>query len=258
MRAHATRPWRGRRRRRRSRSDSTPRISAARPARVAISAALPRRMAISTSARMRCALRVRSRSPAPTGSSTTGTPAALAARPARIIDSTHSVVSVPMLSTSAPATVAISGDLLRSVGHHRQSTDRERGVGGLVHHDEVGDLVHERALLADPAERFARCQRRGGLEVRGHDGRPTLKGAGRRATGRVCTKSSKSADAACRSPPSTGASARLRTSRTSTGPSPEPMSTRPWATAADAISAAARAAGASGHPWARYLPDAGE
>ena len=46
--------------------------------------------------------------PAPTGSSTTGTPARFAARPASSIASTQSSESVPMLSTSAAATEAIS------------------------------------------------------------------------------------------------------------------------------------------------------
>ncbi len=46
--------------------------------------------------------------PAPTGSSTTGTPAWFAALPAASMASTQGSESVPMLSTSAPASVAIS------------------------------------------------------------------------------------------------------------------------------------------------------
>ena len=46
--------------------------------------------------------------PAPTGSSTTGTPASFAAFPASSIASIQGFDSVPMFSTSAPATDAIS------------------------------------------------------------------------------------------------------------------------------------------------------
>jgi hypothetical protein len=76
---------------------------------VAISAELPRTTAIRRSASSRREVSVRYVvAPAPTGSSTTGTPARLAARPARTIDSTQSSESVPMLSTSAEAALAIS------------------------------------------------------------------------------------------------------------------------------------------------------
>ena len=46
--------------------------------------------------------------PAPTGSSTTGTPRAFAARPATSIASTQWDESVPMFRTSAPANPTIS------------------------------------------------------------------------------------------------------------------------------------------------------
>ena len=46
--------------------------------------------------------------PAPTGSSTTGTPRSFAARPASSIASTQCGESVPMLRTSAPASATIS------------------------------------------------------------------------------------------------------------------------------------------------------
>ena len=46
--------------------------------------------------------------PAPTGSSTTGTPAWLARLPASTIDSTVRALSVPMFKTSAPAMEAMS------------------------------------------------------------------------------------------------------------------------------------------------------
>ncbi len=89
--------------------DSTPRISAAAPARNATSAALPRTTATSTSSRMRRAESLRRVvAPAPTGSSTTGTPARLAALPARTIESTRSGHSVPMFRTTAPAIEANS------------------------------------------------------------------------------------------------------------------------------------------------------
>ena len=72
-------------------------------------------MATETSAMIRRAASVRIRvAPAPTGSSTTGAPCRLAARPASTIASTHSGESVPMLSTSAPATAAISSTSSRA------------------------------------------------------------------------------------------------------------------------------------------------
>ena len=46
--------------------------------------------------------------PAPTGSSTTGTPARLALCPAKIMESTVRAFSVPMFNTSACAMAAIS------------------------------------------------------------------------------------------------------------------------------------------------------
>ena len=55
--------------------------------------------------RSRCGTTV---APAPTGSSTTGTPRAFAARPAASIASTQWDESVPMFSTSAPANPTIS------------------------------------------------------------------------------------------------------------------------------------------------------
>src|SRR5207302_159670 len=81
----------------------------ARPARAAIAPALPRTHRHRTSARMRrlCADRNRV-APAPTGSRMTGTPRALAARPASTMTSTASAVSVPMFRTSAAACAAIS------------------------------------------------------------------------------------------------------------------------------------------------------
>ena len=89
--------------------DSTPRISACRPASVASSAGLPRTTAISASSRILFAVSVRRRvAPAPTGSSTTGTPAWFAAFAASSIASIQGCERVPMLSTSAPATDAIS------------------------------------------------------------------------------------------------------------------------------------------------------
>ena len=89
--------------------DSTPRISAWRPASVATSAWFPRTTAISMSSRIRWAVSVRSLvAPAPTGSRTTGAPARFAALPASSIASIQGFESVPMFNTSAPATDAIS------------------------------------------------------------------------------------------------------------------------------------------------------
>ena len=89
--------------------DSTPRISACMPARLATSAGLPRTTATSTSSRIRFAVSVRNVvAPAPTGSSTTGTFALFAALPASSIASIQWPESVPMFSTRAPATDAIS------------------------------------------------------------------------------------------------------------------------------------------------------
>jgi hypothetical protein len=66
-------------------------------------------MATETSLRMRRAASVRIRvAPAPTGSSTTGAPVRLAARPARTIASTQAGERVPMFSTTAEANEAIS------------------------------------------------------------------------------------------------------------------------------------------------------
>ena len=89
--------------------DSTPRISASTPASAAVSAALPRTTATSTWSRIRSAVSLRSLvAPTPTGSSTTGAPAAFAAFPASSIESIQCFDSVPMFRTSAPATDAIS------------------------------------------------------------------------------------------------------------------------------------------------------
>ena len=52
--------------------------------------------------------------PAPTGSSTTGTPRSFAARPASSIASTQCGESVPMFSTSAPAIATISSTSSRA------------------------------------------------------------------------------------------------------------------------------------------------
>ena len=109
-----------------------------------------------TSARMRCALSVRSAvAPAPTGSSTTGTPAALAARPARSIDLDPLGGERADVEHERAGHRGHLGDLLGGVRHHRQRADREGGVGGLVHDHEVGDLVHERTLRAQAAQRVA-------------------------------------------------------------------------------------------------------
>ncbi len=71
--------------------DSTPRTSARRPARTETSPALPRTTATSTSASILLAVSVRyAVAPAPTGSSTTGMPRALARRPASSMASTIS------------------------------------------------------------------------------------------------------------------------------------------------------------------------
>ena len=102
-----------------------------------------------TGARSRCDSVV---APAPTGSSTTGTPARFAARPASSIDSTQASESVPMLSTSAEAAARHLLDLLQRVRHHRQRAERERRVRGLVHDHVVRDLVDERLALTDRGE----------------------------------------------------------------------------------------------------------
>ena len=61
------------------------------------------------------AVSVRKRvAPAPTGSSTTGTPAAFAAFPASSIDSIQGAERVPMLSTSAAAAPTISSTSSRA------------------------------------------------------------------------------------------------------------------------------------------------
>src|SRR5579872_365747 len=88
---------------------STPRTPPGRPANAATSPAFPRTQATRTASSRRrdCAVR-NAVAPAPTGSSTTGTPAAFARRPANSITSTTWAVSVPMLSTRAPAAATIS------------------------------------------------------------------------------------------------------------------------------------------------------
>ena len=89
--------------------DSTPRTSASTPTSVATSPALPRSTATSSSSSSRFAVAVRYEvAPAPTGSSTTGTPRSLAVAPATSIESIQLSSSVPMLSTSAPASPTIS------------------------------------------------------------------------------------------------------------------------------------------------------
>ena len=105
---------------------------------------------------MRFAVSVRSVvAPAPTGSSTTGTPAAFAAFAASSIASIQCSDSVPMLSTSAPATAAISSTSSTRVRHHGQRAEGERRVRRLVHDDVVRDLVDERLALADRRARSA-------------------------------------------------------------------------------------------------------
>ena len=67
------------------------------------------------------------------------------------IASTQCGESVPMLSTSAPASADHLLDLLARVRHHGQRAERERRVRGLVHDDVVRDLVDERPALAQRA-----------------------------------------------------------------------------------------------------------
>ena len=93
-------------------------------------------------------------------------------------------------------------DLFTGVRHHRQCAERQRRVRRLVHDDVVRDLVYERLLLAQRAQRRSR---------RAH---------------------------------------RVFTPNTSTGPSPEPISVSPCATARDAAAAAPRAASARLSPRA--------
>src|SRR5579875_3711624 len=88
---------------------STPRTKPGWPPREAISPAFPRMQATRTSPRIRRASRDRNAlAPTPTGSRTTGTPARLAARPARHMASTTCGVRVPMFRASAPALAATS------------------------------------------------------------------------------------------------------------------------------------------------------
>src|SRR5579871_235358 len=88
---------------------STPRTAPERPASAATSPALPRQHATRTVSSNRRASVVRNElAPAPTGSKITGTPAALARRPARSIASIICLVSVPMFNTSALEAAAIS------------------------------------------------------------------------------------------------------------------------------------------------------
>ena len=95
--------------------DSTPRTSAATPTSVATSPALPRSTVTPTSSRIRFAVSVRYVvAPAPTGSSTIGTPSSFAVRPAASIASTQCGERVPMLSTSAPASWTISSTSSRA------------------------------------------------------------------------------------------------------------------------------------------------
>src|SRR3954470_138902 len=102
-------------------------------------------------------------------------------------------------------------DLLSRVRHHRQRTERESRVGGLVHDDVVRDLVDERLPLAQLTQRGA------------------------------------------------GGNAHLAaTPRTSTGPSPPPISASPCATARDAVAAAPRAASVSESPRARSAASVAE
>ncbi len=88
---------------------STPFAAACAPATKRISDRLPRIAAKRISLSRRSTVRFRSGdAPAPTGSSTTGIPLALAAFPAASMDSTVRVFSVPMLSTTAEARAAMS------------------------------------------------------------------------------------------------------------------------------------------------------
>ena len=96
----------------------------------------PRRRSASSTRRKPCRTR-------PTGSSTTGTPARFAAFATSGIASIQCSDSVPMLSTSAPATDAISST--SSTACARKRTERKRCVRHLVHDDVVRDLVDDRA-----------------------------------------------------------------------------------------------------------------
>ncbi len=71
------------------------------------------------------------------------------------IASTQCSESVPMLSTSAPASATISSTSSARMRHHGQRAERERRVRGLVHDDVVRDLVDERLALAHRAQRRA-------------------------------------------------------------------------------------------------------
>ena len=181
--------------RRRGSPPAAPRASRPRPRCRARPRPRPRRGCASPS---RCGSFV---APAPTGSSTTGTPRAFAAarREQHRLD--------PVLRQRADVEHERPGDrrhlldLLARVRHHRQRAERKRRVRGLVHDDVVRDLVDERLALAQ-------------------------RGA------------------------SPASSSRALMPRTSTGPSPAPISTSPFRTASEATRAAPRAASSRDSPFA--------
>ena len=92
---------------------STPLVRVSAPASARISEALPRTTLTRVSASRRRHASVRRRvAPAPTGSSTMGRPSSDALRPALTMAASQVSVSVPMLSTRAPARATISSTSL--------------------------------------------------------------------------------------------------------------------------------------------------
>ena len=114
--------------------------------------------AISTSSRIRRAVSVRyAVAPAPTGSSTTGTPRGVR-RPAggehRLDPVRRERPDVEHERAGEPDHLL---DLLGRMRHHRQRAERERRVRGLVHDHVVRDLVDERPVGTEARQRRARA-----------------------------------------------------------------------------------------------------
>ena len=131
--------------------DATPRRPRPRPGK-AISPALPRMTDGLLSTRPRASSWRNSLAPTPTGSRIQGMPARWADAVERRIASARAFVGVPRFTTSAAARAVISADFLGRMRHDRGCPERQQCVCRRVHHDVVGDAMHERTHAPDARE----------------------------------------------------------------------------------------------------------